>query len=456
MDERVGYQRGHPPRNPKMTKLTMMPRPLAVWLAVGFGAFVLAGSLALMGMFVKVSRAEEMSKLEVLGRANALFLDQSTLPQSSHMAGQLGRVMGADVAFTEAADRSRDRVADGRARRTADDMMEAGFALKSGREVWFSRQSGGMTTPPVWRRLDAQVALGGFWLLSLGFSLWLGRMITRPMSRLAAAIPQVGGEGNLTNLPEHGPTEVVRLAGLLRATHAALHEEREKRRLAERLALLGRMTSSLAHEVRNPVAAIRLHAQLLERCAKGEDALAVREIIDEAGRVDSLVRQWLFFAKPTAVAMSPFDWGGLLDEVAAALVSQARHAGVTIRVEPAITPVRATGDRERLRQAVANLVQNAIQHMPNGGAVTLRVAADGVEVDDQGRGFSAEALSRFGEPFFSGREGGMGLGLAVAMEIVRAHGGVMTAENPGHGGARVGIRFPTNPNLNSHGCHPDH
>jgi signal transduction histidine kinase len=436
---------------PMLPKLPMIehPKSLAVWLAVGFGAFVLAGSLALMGMFVKVSRAEEMSKLEVLGRANALFLNQSTLPQSKHMAAQLGRVMGADVRFIEAADRSTERLADGRARRAGQEKMEVGFELASGREVWFSREPGGLGTTPVWKRLDAQVALGGFWVLSLAFSLWLGRMITRPMSRLAAAIPRVGGEANLTNLPDRGPREVVQLAGLLRETHATLREEREKRRLAERLALLGRMTSSLAHEVRNPVAAIRLHAQLLERRTSGEDGVAVREIIAEAGRVDSLVRQWLYFAKPTTVAMSSFDWTGLLDEVAASLESQARHAGVEIVVERGSFRNEAVGDRERMRQAIANLLQNAIQQMPDGGVATLRVTARGVDVDDEGRGFTAEALGRFGEPFFSEREGGMGLGLAVALEIVRAHGGRLKVENLARGGARVSIEFssPNRPEI---------
>lgn len=420
------------------------PRSLAVWLAVGFGAFVLAGSLALMGMFAKVSRSEEMAKFEVLGRANALFLDQSPLPQSAHMAGQLGRVMGAEVMFLESPVQDLERVADGRAVRTDDGMIAVGFALASGREVWFSREAGGLGTTPVWRRLDAQLALGGFWLLSLGFSLWLGRMITQPMARLAAAIPHVGGDFPLTDIPVGGPTEVGRLAGVLRETHATLMEEREMRRRAERLALLGRMTSSLAHEVRNPVAAIRLHAQLLERRTTGEDAAAVGEIIEEAGRVDALVRQWLFYAKPTAVAMSPFEWDGLLREVATALGAQARHANVEIRVVSDGGGRQAVGDRERMRQVVANLLQNAIQHMPGGGVATLRMTERGVEVEDEGRGFSAEALARFGEPFFSEREGGMGLGLAVAMEIVQAHGAILTAENPDAGGARVRIGFPPN------------
>lgn len=432
-----------------MTKPKMIskPRSLAVWLTVGFGAFVLVGSLALMGMFAKVSRAEEMTTLEVLGRANALFLDQSPLPQSPHMAQQLGRVMGAEVEFVAAAGGNPDWVADGRSVRTGDGKMAVGFPLASGREVWFSREAGGLGTTPVWRRLDARLALSGFWLLSLGFSLWLGRMITRPMARLAAVIPRVGGDSPLSDLPDRGPTEVMRLAAVLRETHSSLQEERDMRRRAERLALLGRMTSSLAHEVRNPVAAIRLHAQLLERRTTGEDAVAVREIIDEAGRVDGLVRQWLFYAMPTAVAMSPFRWESLLREVAAALEAQARHANVEIRVQADEGERQAVGDRERMRQAVANLLQNAIQHMPGGGVATLRATDSGVEVDDQGSGFSSEAMARFGEAFFSEREGGMGLGLAVAHEIVQAHGASLAVENLESGGARVRIEFPQKTNL---------
>jgi signal transduction histidine kinase len=423
----------------KNRPFSLRPRSLAFWLAAGVGAFVLVGSVAMMGFFQHLSRVEEAVALESIGRTNALFLDQSNLPQSKHMAEQLGRVMGAEVEF---ADSSR-QPANGIATRE-DELIRVGFPLKNGREVWFSKNTGAAGAKPVWKRLDARLALGGFWALSLVFSLWLGRKVTRPLANLAAAVPGIGGDQPLKSLPDTGPQEIVSLAAALRETHASLIGEREKRRHAERLALLGRMATSLAHEVRNPVSAIRLHAQLLERVCAPEERASAGLIVGEAGRIESLVNQWLRYAKPEPVTMVPVDLAALAGEARHSLGPQATHAGVEIRTEIDTAwgehPVK--GDRERLRQVFCNLLLNAIQSMPEGGAVHLRVLPGSVEIEDEGGGFSTEALSRFGEPFHSEREGGMGLGLAVSKEIIEAHGGEISAKNLAGKGACARIIWP--------------
>lgn len=416
------------------------PRSLGVWLAAGVGAFVLVGSVAMMGFFQYLGRVEELVALESIGRTNALFLDQSSLPQSEHMAAQLGRVMGAEVAFAEGGSR---RKADGVAKREGE-RMSVGFALKSGRAVWFSRSAMEGGAQPVWKRLDARLALGGFWALALVFSLWLGRKVTRPLASLAAAVPGIGGDQPLHPLPDSGPREIVSLAKALRETHASLIAEREKRRHAERLALLGRMATSLAHEVRNPVSAIRLHAQLLERVCAPEERESAGLIVGEAGRIESLVNQWLRYAKPEPVKMVPVDVAALAGEAKQSLGPQAEHAGVKIWVEldPEWAGHPVNGDRERLRQVFCNLLLNAIQAMPTGGCVAVRVLPGAVEIADGGGGFSTEALKKFGEPFHSEREGGMGLGLAVSKEIIEAHGGKISAENLPGKGACVRIVWP--------------
>ncbi|MFM2198260.1 MAG: hypothetical protein RLZZ505_1692 [Verrucomicrobiota bacterium] len=422
----------------KKRPLILKSRSLAVWLAGSVGAFVLVGSLAMMFFFQHLARSEEVEALESIGRTNAIFLDQNKLPQTDHMATQIGRVMGAQVSFAEAS----SQAADGVARRDGK-MIRVGFGLRSGREVWFSRRVGQSGALPVWKRLDARLALGGFWALSLVFSLWLGRKVTHPLAKLEAALPGIGGDETPRGLPETGPREIVRLSSALRETHASLVEERDRRRHAERLALLGRMATSLAHEVRNPVSAIRLHAQLLERvCAPGERESA-KLIVGEAGRIESLVNQWLRYAKPEPVTMVPVDLPELVGEARQSLGPQAKHAGVEIREEIdsswSVHPVK--GDRERLRQVLCNLFLNAIQSMPTGGAVTVRILPGALEVQDQGGGFSEKALARFGEPFHSEREGGMGLGLAVSKEIIESHGGKISATNQPGGGACVRIEW---------------
>jgi signal transduction histidine kinase len=415
---------------------------LAVWLVASFGAFVLVGSIALMAFFQHLTKVEEKVALESLGRTNALFLDQSNLPQSKHMAEQLGRVMGAEVEFRYVSESS-STFADGSARRWGD-LLSVGFKLKNGREVWFSRESYQPGVVSFWKRLDAQFALGGFWALSLLFSVWIGRKVTRPLAKLAAAIPEIGGDQPLIGLPSSGPQEIVSLANALSDAHGSLVEEREKRRHAERLALLGRMATSLAHEVRNPVSAIRLHAQLLERVCGTNEKMSAALIVSEAERIEFLVNQWMRYAKPEPVQMVQVDLAALAADACHGLSLQAKHAGVVIHqeIDPNWTKHDVKGDRDRLRQVLCNLLLNAIQSMPKGGEVKLRVLPGLLEVEDQGGGFSSQALERFGEPFHSEREGGMGLGVAVSKEIIESHGGKILVENLLEKGACVRIVWP--------------
>ena len=126
---------------------------------------------------------------------------------------------------------------------------------------------------------------------------------------------------------------------------------------------------------------------------------------------------------------------------------QARHAGVQIKtlVTDDAAPLWIHADRHRMQQVFGNLLRNAVQAMPSGGLVTVSIVDAGsrvsVVIEDEGVGFSEAALARFGEPFYSEKEGGMGLGLTVAKEICEAHGGVLTAENRQLGGARVDADF---------------
>jgi signal transduction histidine kinase len=411
-----------------------------MWLVASFGAFVLVGSMALMAFFQHLTKVEEEVALESLGKANALFLDQSNFPQTKYMADQLGRVMGADVEFRES---TGETSADGRAR-SGTDLLEVGFKLKNGSEVWFSKKKNQPGAIPFWKRIDAQLALGSFWALSLLFSVLIGRKVTRPLAKLAAVIPEIGGDRPLSGLPVSGPQEIVSLANALAKAHGSLVDEREKRRHAERLALLGRMATSLAHEVRNPVAAIRLHAQLLERACETAEKMSATLIVSEAERIEFLVNQWLRYAKPEPVKMVQVDLVELVTDSCHGLSLQAIHAGVVIHqeIDPNWGEHEVRGDRERLRQVLCNLLLNAIQSMPKGGQLKLRVVPGLLEVEDQGVGFSSQALERFGEPFHSEREGGMGLGLAVSKEIIESHGGKISVENLPERGACVRIVWP--------------
>jgi len=157
------------------------------------------------------------------------------------------------------------------------------------------------------------------------------------------------------------------------------------------------------------------------------------------------------FAKPAPPVMSPVDVVTLVQEATRVMEPQAKHAKVVLQVNAPTSEAKliVSADRHRLLQVLSNLLLNAIQAMPMGGDARIHVEANEttvrVIVEDEGAGFSAEALAKLGEPFYSEKEGGMGLGLAVSEEICRAHGGTLTAMNRDQGGARVIVELPSAP-----------
>ena len=140
----------------------------------------------------------------------------------------------------------------------------------------------------------------------------------------------------------------------------------------------------------------------------------------------------------------PADLGEIVAEALRALAPQAEHSGVRI-VNEALAGLRAKVDARRISQAIGNIATNAIQAMPRGGTVTVSgCRAGGVRIifRDGGPGFSRKALAHYADLFYSEKEGGMGIGLSVSSEILRAHGGTHEVANAPEGGAIVTMRFP--------------
>jgi len=440
-------------------------------LGLPFLAFVAAGSSALVAWLQFEETRESQTAFLQTARANAQFIRSQRLPATERTASALGEVLGMEVYFQRA---GREPVPDFTGRIATD----AGKALAKA----MSRHAGNVhamsggesvrvpiddqTSLLLFRAAPAAgglwgfrtlAVLGAFWALSLALAWALASGIVRPLRTLAQRLPRIADE-NAGPIPEARRTdEIGQLARAYQQTHAQLAAERRAREQAERLATLGRMATGLAHEINNPVAAIKLHAQLLEAGTTGihtaashddggMDSLAI--ILAENAKIEALVNQWMFLARPQPPQTSPCDPAELIATALRIHAPAAEHARVRI-VNETSSGHSIAADARRLGQAIGNVIINAIQAMSARGG-TLRIAGnDGCRMTDDGRaahdetfvihfhdtgpGFSAAALTRHAELFFSEKEGGMGIGLNVTAEILRAHGGELRVANSAEG-----------------------
>jgi two-component system, NtrC family, sensor histidine kinase HydH len=226
----------------------------------------------------------------------------------------------------------------------------------------------------------------------------------------------------------------------LAQVYRELQENFDRMKRAERLYALGQLSAGLAHEIRNPLFAIAGAAGILKRGqsspARQAECLAI--IDKECQRLDSLLVHFLEFARPRAPRYQAVDIAALFESVTALSAHGIGQNRVVIRKEITANDQALDSDAEQLKQVLLNLVINAIQAMPEGGAVTLSCRRQAgrilIQVRDQGCGIPAEYIDRVFDPFFTTKENGTGLGLSVAHQIVGQLGGTLTLEpNPDRG-----------------------
>ncbi|MEO6775403.1 MAG: HAMP domain-containing sensor histidine kinase [Kofleriaceae bacterium] len=223
-------------------------------------------------------------------------------------------------------------------------------------------------------------------------------------------------------------------------------------RLGDAEAQLRRLQSvgaKVAHELKNPLAAIKGLCQLVSRAPESErtqERLAV--VTSEISRMETILHEYLSFSRPLEdLKPQKLDVTELSRDVLEVLAGRADQAGVSLALEGAHTKVE--GDPRRLKEALINLVSNAIEATPHGGAVTLRVRNGGpeavVEVEDTGRGISAEDLNRLGTSFFTTRPNGTGLGVVLAQSVITQHGGSLAYRSTVGRGTVATIKLPCSP-----------
>jgi len=222
-----------------------------------------------------------------------------------------------------------------------------------------------------------------------------------------------------------------------------LKQSQDTLRRADRLSSLGLLTAGLAHEIRNPLVAIRTFTQLLpERYddaefREGFQGLALKEV----DRICGLINDLLSFARPSKPNVVPENVNDVVDNIARILETQAKEKNVIIARDFGDNLPKVWIDREQMKQVFMNLILNAIQAMKEGGSINIAtrpVSRNGtqpsgdfvqVEIRDTGVGIPEENLQHIFDPFFTSKDEGSGLGLAVSHQIVQEHGGFVTVES---------------------------
>jgi len=387
-----------------------------------------APSLALPGDYV-------IQVIDPSGRVRGASPDAGTVPLVT--ADQLGQARHGRISVTSTADEEGMRIA---------------AAPLAGHPGWLAVAGESLETYNYTQgQVVRELAVGGVAFVAVaGLGAYgLARAALSPVERLRRQVAAISGRGGTSSVEVPSTRdEIAALAGTMNDLLS---------RLQGALARQRALTADASHELRNPLAVLRGELELATRPGRSREDLcvAVRNAAAEAQRLTRLTDDLLLLARNDEDRLSlrraPTDVRRLLVASAELACSRLAAAGVTCRVDTQ-PGTYASLDADRMRQAVDNLVDNALRFAPRGSVVVLAARADGtdldIEVRDDGPGFPADflphAFERFRRPD-SGRSrdaGGAGLGLAIVRAIVAAHGGAATAGNRPDGGAVVRLRLP--------------
>ena len=296
--------------------------------------------------------------------------------------------------------------------------------------------------------------------------------ILAAMGQMKAGItvPLVGGERiiGFLNLWDERVAEAYasdEIAGVLEiAEHVSTVVENSKlfdrMKERDRLAALGEMAAGLAHEIRNPLGSIKGAAQYLDpKHMQGEDGEFLGVIVEEVNRLNGVVTQFLDYSRPLKQSFGPTDLNDVITRTARLLQPECDNAKVELKLELDAALPKAIGDAEQLKQVFINLAMNAMQAMQGGGSLTVKTAqpdegawrlpglmrgGEQVEIcfSDTGKGIPAEQQRNIFVPFYTTKEKGTGIGLAICQRIVKSHGGSISVQSAPGQGTEFIIRIP--------------
>jgi signal transduction histidine kinase len=241
---------------------------------------------------------------------------------------------------------------------------------------------------------------------------------------------------------------------LRRAERLSNRQFKEKEKLIfelqqqEKLAGMGRMVAGVAHEIRNPLGIICSSSELvLKKMKKEENSYSriLEALNEEAKRLSRIVSEFLDYARPKKPAMLDLDMGKVLDQLIVFMEPECERLNITVDSNYS-GDLSAKGDKDLLYRAMYNLVSNALQAMDGEGQLFISATRDEgrlhITIHDTGPGFDPDHVEEVRDPFFTTKDSGTGLGLALVSTILESHGVEMTLSNAEDGGARVDLIFP--------------
>ena len=302
------------------------------------------------------------------------------------------------------------------------------------------------------------VATAMVFTVGIAFSIYLSRRYTDPIHRLVQDFKKVSSGDLSVTIPVESTDEVGELAkGFNEMVEKLRERETLEKRLyeAEHLSRVGQLASGIAHEIRNPLNYIslaidHLRSEVVEQCPEraGEVTALADKIREEVRRANYMVINFMNYGRPLKLRKSAITYAELLERTLSVLHERLSEQQVTVEERIAADLPVLSLDPELMRNCITNFITNAAQAMPDGGVIVLAGELDDepgwvrLSFKDQGCGIAAEDLEKVFQPYFTTKDVGIGLGLAITERIVKAHGGeIQVASNPGEG-TTFTVRLP--------------
>lgn len=275
--------------------------------------------------------------------------------------------------------------------------------------------------------------------------------LSKPLRKLAAVSGRIAQGRHEVRLGRLEGTEAREVGRAFNAMLDELAASHQRLMHAASLAAVGELSSSIVHEMRNPLSSVKMNLQALRRRVEGDDAHS--ELADiafnQVMRLETMLSDLLGYGKPLQLNLAAIRLGDIAGEVAEVVGKDVTERGVSVDIEDELGQTMVMADPEQVRRALTNLVANAVQASSQGGRVVieLKIAPNDsnriiVSVSDEGRGISDTHMAQLFQPFFTTRDGGTGLGLANVKKIVDYHGGEVSADNRSERGAIFTMIMP--------------